>query len=379
MQDKNVFITGTSTFLPNTPVPNGDMEKYLGLVSGKSSRVRNIVLRQNGIRQRYYALDTQQRITHTNAEMAAAAITRLLDKKPVVQPDTLLCATSNPDQLIPSHSSMVHGVLKNMPMEIYCFAGVCLTSLQALKTGFMAVRSGESTTAVCCASELASAGLLSKHFEIEYEHTTTVGTDPYMAFEKDFLRFMLSDGAGAVLLQNQRHPGQPALRLDWVDMDSYANELPTCMFYGAELREDGNLKGWKEFSTDELMQRAVLTLKQDIRLLKVYIIEYWIKHIQKCLSKHDVRTDSVTYVIPHVSSMFFYHQLDEGLRQAGIGLTKEKWFTNLTEVGNIGSAAIFVALDALFHSGKLRKGDTILLLVPESGRFSYGTAHLTVV
>lgn len=62
-----------------------------------------------------------------------------------------------------------------------------------------------------------------------------------------------------------------------------------------------------------------------------------------------------------------------------IELGEEKWFTNLTWVGNMGSASIFVALEEFMRTKPLGKGDKILLLVPESGRFSFGTALLTVV
>lgn len=56
-----------------------------------------------------------------------------------------------------------------------------------------------------------------------------------MALEKDFLRFMLSDGASCALLEN--HPGEKgvSLKIEWIEMDSYANETPTCMFAGAVL------------------------------------------------------------------------------------------------------------------------------------------------
>lgn len=47
----NVFITGTSSFFPNTSVANEEMEDYLGLISGKHSRVQRIVLKQNGIKK----------------------------------------------------------------------------------------------------------------------------------------------------------------------------------------------------------------------------------------------------------------------------------------------------------------------------------------
>ena len=51
---------------------------------------------------------------------------------------------------------------------------------------------------------------------------------------------------------------------------------------------------------------------------------------------------------------------------------------NLARVGNVGAASIYLALDELMTSGKLKKGDKILLSVPESGRFSYAYAYLTV-
>ncbi len=374
-----VFVNSVSAYLPNDPVSNDDMEKYLGLIAGKPSRVKSIVLRQNGIKRRFYALDQQQKITHTSAELAFYAIKQLFDSNFTgANIDLLACATSIPDQMLPSHASMVHGLLKNKPTELFSSAGVCLTCLQALKIGYLSIKAENSKNAVCCASELVSATLLSKNYEEEYEKTRNVGVDPYMAFEKDFLRFMLSDGAGAVLLED--HPrGDQSLRLEWIDMISYANELPTCMFLGAELRSDGELKGWKEFKSQELIDRSVFAVKQDIRLLKVHIIKYWVDHIQTCLNKHQIDSSEIDYVIPHVSSMFFYHKLLEEIMARNIDLGEEKWFTNLTQVGNIGSAAVFVALEELLHSGKLKKGQKILLLVPESGRFSYGTALLTVL
>ena len=76
--------------------------------------------------------------------------------------------------------------------------------------------------------------------------------------------------------------------------------------------------------------------------------------------------------------MFFYGKLAEEIEVRNIDLGTQKWFTNLIEVGNIASASIFAALDDLFRSGQLKTNDKILLLVPESGRFSYGTVLLTV-
>ena len=57
----------------------------------------------------------------------------------------------------------------------------------------------------------------------------------------------------------------------------------------------------------------------------------------------------------------------------------ERWFSNLTSKGNIGSAAIYLIMEELLYSGQLRKGDRLLCYIPESARFSVYYMHLTVV
>lgn len=131
---RSVYINKVSSFLPNAPVGNEEMEDYIGLIGGKPSRVRSIVLRQNGIKTRYYGLNKEHEITHSNAQLAKEAVAQMFADKTIPTDVTLLaCGTSTPDQLLPSHASMVHGELGNFPMEIFSSAGVCLTSLQALK------------------------------------------------------------------------------------------------------------------------------------------------------------------------------------------------------------------------------------------------------
>jgi hypothetical protein len=377
---REVYITRVSSFLPNRVVENDNMEQYLGLIGDKPSRTRSIVLRHNGIKKRYYALNEKQQITHSNAQLAKEAVVKLfVDNKIPKEISLLSCATSTPDQWIPSHASMVHGELENFPMEIFSSAGVCLTSLQALKICYSNILAGLHQNAVCVASEFPSPTLVSKFYDPEYEIThENPDLDPYMAFEKDFLRFMLSDGAGAVLVQDHLE-GESPLKIEWIEMTSYANELPTCMFMGAELGVDEQVKSWKEFTPEDIKNRGVMLLKQDIRLLKKYIIKYWVDHIEAVLAKHDVKAEEIDYVIPHVSSMFFYEKLNDEIAARNIALTKEKWFVNLPSVGNVGSAAIYVALEELLRTKHIKGGQNILLLVPESGRFSYGKVLLTTL
>ena len=93
----DVFINKAGKFLPNEPVSNNDMEAYLGMVDGKPSKARAIILRRNGIKQRYYALDKEGNTTHTNPQMAAKAIRSLFsDSLSLDDIDLLSCGTSTP-------------------------------------------------------------------------------------------------------------------------------------------------------------------------------------------------------------------------------------------------------------------------------------------
>ena len=376
-----VFIKKVNSFLPNEPVDNESMEDYIGRIEGKPSRVKNLVLKQNGIKTRYYALNKNQEITHTAAELAARAIRGLFHNNQELENlELITTATSIPDQILPSHASMVHGLLpETKNIEIFSTSGVCLTSLQALKIAYLSVVSGEKNNAVCCASELVSAALLSKHYDAEYEKCHSIGENPYFGFEKDFLRFMLSDGAGAVYLDNVPSESGDSLKIEWIEMESNANELPACMISGADFRADGSITTWKSYDSEEISEKSVFTVKQDIRLLKKHIIRLWVDHIENVMKKHNIAPVVVDYVIPHVSSMFFYKELLNEIEKRNIDLRENKWFTNLTWVGNMGSASIFVALDEFVKTRKLQKGEKILLLVPESGRFSYGTVLITVL
>jgi len=375
---QKVYITKTASFFPNLPVGNDEMEDYLGYIGGKKSRVKSIILRQNGIKTRYYALDKEQHITHSNAEMAALSIKKLLpEKKDRDGVQVLCCGTSTPDQMLPSQAAMVHGAAFSHPMEIFSLAGVCMTSIAALKTAYMSVISGNSKNAICSNSELVSPVLLSKFFEEEYHFLKAIKENPILAFNKDFLRFMLSDGAACCYLQNNVSIGIN-LEINWIETISFANQYPACMYMWGDYDEEGLFRSWKEFDGKEILEKSIWCIKQDIKLLNEVVVVRFVDAIEMALNKYHVNGDSIDYVIPHISSMYFYNLLAEELERRGICLPTEKWFTNLTTVGNVGSVAIFAGLDELVHSGRLIDGNKILLLVPESGRFTYGVVLLTV-
>ena len=66
---QEVYITKVAKFLPNELVQNDEMELYLGLINGKPSKSRRIVLRNNGIQGRYYALTKEGQTTQNTSHI----------------------------------------------------------------------------------------------------------------------------------------------------------------------------------------------------------------------------------------------------------------------------------------------------------------------
>ena len=376
-----VYITKASKYLPNTPIDNDQMEAFLGEINETASKAKCIVLRNNGITARYYALDTQGNPTHTNADLTCLAIKGLLDthfKAADIQ--VLSCGTSTPDCLLPSHAAMVHGLLKGSgAVELNSSAGVCNSGMNALKFAYLSVKSGNSTNAVCTGSERVSSWLRANKYESEIQSLTLLQEQPILAFKKDFLRFMLSDGAGALRLESKPHPTDRSLQILWMEAHSYAHQLEACMYAGCEKQSDGSLKAWSDYSPEQWLEQSIFSIKQDVKLLNENILVKGAESMQATLNKHALSPDEITYFLPHISSLYFKDRLYEELKKVGIDIPLERWFLNLPQVGNVGSASPYLMLEELFNSQKLQKGDTLLLSVPESGRFSYSYALLKVV
>ncbi|MDR2533226.1 MAG: beta-ketoacyl-ACP synthase III [Tannerellaceae bacterium] len=376
---QKVYITRLSKYLPNDPVENSDMEIFLGLINGKPSVAKSLVLRSNGIKRRYYALDREGCATHTNVSMAARAVAALC-RDGFSPPDIELIAagTASPEQIMPSHGVMVHGEVGGANAETVSFAGSCCTGIQALKYAWLSILSGDKNNAVCVASERLSAWMRQSYFESEAEIIAKLEKKPILAFEKDFLRWMLSDGAAAALLKPEPDPGVLSLAVDWVELCSYAHVRKACMYAGAERNGNGDLTGWASLGEKEWLERSVFALKQDARYLDGSITELGLDFLNGIVKKRGLDVSRIDWFLPHLSSMYFKNKIIEALAKGGYSIPEEKWFVNLPSVGNVASASCFLALEELYGSGRLKKGDTILCMVPESARFSYGYCHLTV-
>jgi 3-oxoacyl-[acyl-carrier-protein] synthase-3 len=99
--------------------------------------------------------------------------------------------------------------------------------------------------------------------------------------------------------------------------------------------------------------------------------------ISECRERHPMSPDQIDWFVPHYSSHFFRDRVGASLAAADFAIPMERWFTNLPTKGNTGSASMYILLEELFRSGRVKPGQRVLCYVPESGRFSTGFMHLT--
>ena len=293
--------------------------------------------------------------------------------------ELLAAGTTSQEMVMPSHAVQIHGEMggeKNI--EVVSFAGSCCSGIHALKYGYLSVASGDKQNAIALASERLSAWMKSSYFKEEYENLSKLIDDPIIAFEKDFLRFMLSDGAGGVVLRDKPNKEGISLKIEWIELTSYANTYPTCMYAGSEFDSDGNLMGWTRFKEEEWTGKSLFAIKQNTKLLGENIIKLGGKFLIETAKKRELKPKDIDWFLPHLSSMYFRSKIFQELENRDFRIPEEKWFLNLPHVGNVAAASAFLMLDELFLSGKLKKGEKILIMVPESARFSYAFVYLTV-
>ena len=372
-----VYITAAGKFLPGNPIGNEEVEEYLGCLYGRPSRTKHKMLRQNGILTRHYALDKEQQTTHTASGMTAAAISDCLQKAGMPKGEIrfLAAATTQGDLPVPGFASMVHGDAGLEQCGIASHQSVCAAGMMAIKNAYLHIKTGEVPNAIACAGELSSRMFKSRRFEQQ----ASVRKSGDLPLETDFLRWMLSDGAGALLLEDKPSPGQTSLRIDWIDIRSHAHLYDVCMYAGVNKKSASAKGSWMNYdSFSDADADTAINLKQDLKLVN-HIVSLGVQHFFQLIDQGRIDPAALDWLLCHYSSEHFKPAILDLLRKGGLNIPPEKWFTNLHTKGNTGSASIFLMLEELLYSGKLGHGQKIVCMVPESGRFITTFMQVTVI
>eukprot|EP00542_Grammatophora_oceanica_P017207 CAMPEP_0194047548 /NCGR_PEP_ID=MMETSP0009_2-20130614/25031_1 /TAXON_ID=210454 /ORGANISM="Grammatophora oceanica, Strain CCMP 410" /LENGTH=333 /DNA_ID=CAMNT_0038693207 /DNA_START=344 /DNA_END=1345 /DNA_ORIENTATION=+ len=323
--------------------------------------------------------------THLNVDIAAEAVHDALRKSEGVSLEDvgkLATGTTIPDVIMPGFANLLHGKIGAQgSMDCLTAGGVCVSSTNALRAATHSVTLGEHKRALVVGSEALSHVLNADRFQ-GFDTDARDVIDPKDAFKAEFLRYMLSDGAGCALLDIEPHPTKLSFRIERFYHHSFAHELPPCMVFGTRSAgKQAELNDIYKFNNNQF-----LLMQQDTGLLNEHIIPLFKKSLLHAMEEGFLGQDEqpVDWFFPHISSHFFYDETAKVAEEV-LGLPKERVWTNLSSVGNVGAASMLLLMWGALNptngeeAPALKKGDRVLMGIPESGNFSYHYILLTVV
>ncbi len=359
----NAFIVNSSKYLPGEAVDNNQMDKFIAPINRMSDRIKKRILNENGILSRHYGINENGESTTSVREMAAHAIRPLLNDKHV---SYLSVGSTGQDCAAPGIANFVQSELQLPPLETLSVSGICAASMSALSSAAEYTDRTEEES-IAAASEFPSRLFKSSRFK----NRTEVG------FDAHFLRWMLSDGAGAVRISSKPSNSHKSLKINWIHTKSFSSDFPTCMQVGL----DDNKKGYLDYhSLEEAEKNGGFDLKQDIRILPA-LFDIGIGEYVKLVQQGFIVPKDIKKFLCHYSSEKFKGIIKDLMEKANLLIDENVWFSNLKTCGNTGSASIFIILEEFWkeHLSSLKHGDQVLIFVPESGKFTVSYALLEVV
>ena len=330
------------------------MHTAIGVLDGEES-IRDKMLALNGIRTRYYAQSPAgEPQTVSVYDLAAEAVAQLSRDGSLLGDETFLSAGTTYGPLAaPGIASLLHdraaarGVL-DQPVEISSHSGICSSSAAAFVAATRAVASGEHTAAVSVGAEHASESLKASRIQPiddRNEHDDVRQSQWFMCV---FLRFMLSDGAGAFRVASEP-TGRTNWEVEWTESRSMAHANPLCM----------------------QVESHSGRLTQDPRILASHLFPAGKIVLGEALSRRGLTIDDYDIVLPHLSSFYFRRKFERMMSALSPSARTPDYWTNLETVGNTGAASLYLLVDGFRRTHTLEPGQRVLVLVPESGQFNF--------
>lgn len=365
-----VYLNSTGSFLPGDGVSNDQMDAYVGLLNPQSSRIKKRILAENGITNRHYGIDAEGRTLFSASQMARKAIDATLEAtgNQIDDVQFLSSATVGADLAAPGFANLIQGESRAAPMQTMSFQGICASGVAALKTAAQTIELGEFNKALAVAVEFPSRLFKASRFRHIAENVD---------FDSHFLRWMLSDGAGAAFFSDRPKETGVSLKLNWIHLKSFSGDYPTCMQIGAP---NGQPKtSYLDYSSlEEAEKNGSFLLRQDIRLLP-NLFDVGVSEFMSLVLDNEIQPESIDHFLCHYSSERFSGVIKTLLEKAGLTIPPERWYSNLKTRGNTGSASIFIMMDEFIKTHEFKGGEKILCFVPESGRFTVSFMLFEVV
>ncbi len=315
-------IAGTGSFLPEKIVTNADLEK---LVDTSDEWIAS----RTGIRQRHIAAEGQ-----TTCDLAEGAARRALEAAGVnaSEIDLLVVGTTTPDIIFPSTACLLQHRLGANGCPAFDVNAACSGFLYALGVADKFIRSGAAKCALVVGAETLSRML-------DWSDRSTC--------------VLFGDGAGAVVLKADAETGILSTHLH---ADGGHKEL----LYNPV----GVSVGFKDEPNHGV---RVLMAGSDVFKVAVKTLD---AVVEETLAANGLAKSDIDWLIPHQANLRIITATAKRLE-----MPMERVIVTVDKHGNTSAASVPLALDFAVRSGKVKRGE-MLLLEAFGGGFTWGSALL---
>ncbi len=355
-----IKMIGTGSFLPGKPISIEEVDDFLGMLDNAPVKIQKWLKRMKGLMKEmlevenyYFAIDPiTHQFTEDNITMSVKAAKNALDFAGLKTGDIdlIVYGSAHQDQM-PTASVRIQEALGIEKCGEISVHANCTSAYKALLVAYDMLRLGRYKNALVLSSGISSSELRAEYYN-----------QPLVTKEEVFLRYFLSDGAGALLLQANPE-NKSGLFIENVIMESVGGNKPAAMLnkrpaYWMNPKEEYE-KGYHHLA-QMFNEQLRIHFNEDggsvfYKGLKRMIDNYKID-IEK------VRFFQVNFPSKHISELV----MDECEK---LGINRDKLYTKMSTMGYIGPPMVFVCLDKIMREEKLQKNDLILSFVTEVSKF----------
>ncbi len=317
-------ITGTGSYLPPRRLTNADLVAELATQGVESSD--DWIVERTGIRARHF-VDAGMFSSDLGVQAAQQALQAAGVKPEEI--DLIIVATSTPDMVFPSTAALIQHKLGMAGCPVFDVQAVCTGFIYALTVAHSLIQNGTANKALVIGAEVFSRILDFK------DRTTCV---------------LFGDGAGAVVLEASETPGILATDIH------------------ADGKHSGILCVPGHVSGGAILGDPVLKMDgQAVFKLAVGVLE---ETARASLAKAQLNEADIDWLIPHQANIRIMQSTARKLK-----MPMDKVIVTVDQHGNTSAASIPLALDHAVRSGKIHKGQT-LMLEGVGGGFTWGSVLL---
>lgn len=356
-----VYIAGSGTYLPGEPIPFKLAETILGELTEAPQKIQNWIMRMKpvmaellDIKYLHYAIDPETReFTDDNITMSVKAAEAALQLAEIQATEIdLICYGSAHQDQMPTASVRIQEALGIETCQEFSVHANCTSAYKAMYLAQELIKNGSNQNALVISSSMSSSELRAEYYNQEL-----------LDKESLFLRWFLSDGAGAILLTANRNLATK-YELEYTYVESIGGKKPSLMF---------NQRPGYWMNPKEEFEKGYHHLRQNFRnALSTDIFQepdgsIFFKGFKRMLEKYKVPIDMIKMFQINMPTRHIVDSIIQELNT--LGIPKDAFYTKLDELGYNGPPMALVCLDKIFREETLHPGDYIASFVTEVSKF----------